>query len=177
MLLAAAAGYRWRATHREHSQDRTILAVARAYGVDPALVKAIVWRESDFDPGARGRAGEIGLMQITDAPAQEWAEAERVYPLSEARLFDPRINLRAGTWYLRKLLDRYRRTDQPAAFALADYNAGRGNVVKWAKGVAATNSEAFVEQIRFPTTRMYVRAVLERRTRYLAEFAAAPQPP
>lgn len=174
-MLFVVVGYRWRATHREHSQDHTILAAARRYGVDPALVKAVVWRESDFDPSARGRAGEIGLMQITDAAAQEWAETEKVYPLGEAKLFDPRTNIHAGAWYLRKLLQRYRQTDQPAVFALADYNAGRGNVLKWAKGPAATNSQAFAGVIGFPTTRAYVNAILERRNRYLADFAGAPR--
>ena len=175
IVLVVLVAYSWRAGRREHSQDRTILAAARRYGVDPALVKAIVWRESDFDPRVRGRAGEIGLMQITDAAAQEWAEAERVYPLAEAKLFDPRTNIHAGAWYLRKLLQRYQRTDQPAVFALADYNAGRGNVLKWAKGLAATNSEVFVGAIGFPSTQAYVKAVLERRSRYVADFTGAPR--
>lgn len=175
IVLVAVVAYSWRTGRREHSQDRTIQAAARRYGVDPALVKAVVWRESDFDPRARGRAGEIGLMQITDAAAQEWAEAERVYPLAESKLFDPRTNIHAGAWYLRKLLQRYQRTDQPAVFALADYNAGRGNVLKWAKGPAATNSEVFVGAIGFPATQAYVRAVLERRSRYVADFTGAPR--
>src|ERR1043165_6858468 len=65
-------------THHEHSQDAAILAAARKYGVDPALVKAVVWRESWFNPHAKGRKGEIGLMQIREEAAGEWAKAERV---------------------------------------------------------------------------------------------------
>jgi len=48
-------------TYHENSQDKHILAAARQYGVDPALVKAVVWRESSFDPRVRGDAGEIGF--------------------------------------------------------------------------------------------------------------------
>lgn len=173
VCLLAAAGtiaYGWFSTRLERSQDGPIRFAASRYGVDPALVKAVVWRESAFRPGARGQVGEIGLMQVTDAAAQEWADAERVYPLPEDHLFNPRTNTLAGTWYLAKLLRRYRETDSPATFALADYNAGRGNVLKWMRGPASTNSQAFLNAIGFPSTRAYVVAVLERRRRYTSAF-------
>lgn len=156
----------------EHSQDGAIAGAAARYGVDPALVKAVVWKESRFHPGVRGRAGEIGLMQLMDAASQEWAEAERVYPLGERALFNPATNILAGTWYLRKLVRRYRNTDNPVAFALADYNAGRGNVLRWAKGTALTNSLDFVGAIGFPSTSNYVVSVQKRRVRYLDDFAS-----
>lgn len=160
---------------REHSQDRVIRAAAQRYGVDPALVKAVVWRESWFDPRAVGRAGEIGLMQITEPAAREWAAAERLPVFAHSRLFDPAQNTLCGTWYLRKLLRRYTATDNPLPYALADYNAGRGNVLKWAKGTAATNSAAFLQRLGFPMTREYVTAVMARRECYRTEFP--PRPP
>ena len=164
--------WRWqRQTRIEHSQDTIILAAARRYGVDPALVKAVVWRESGFNPNARGRAGEIGLMQVTDAAAQEWAEAAGVYPVPEAHLFDPRTNVLAGTWYLAKLIRRYAATDDPLPFALADYNAGRGNVVKWMQGDARHRSAAFRMAVGFESTRRYVDSVLGRRPRYIRELS------
>ena len=154
--------YRW----RENSQDRVILSAARRYRVDPALIKAVVWRESWFNPRARGRAGEIGLMQIMPGTAAEWAAAEHLAGFTPEMLADPATNTLAGTWYLRKLLGRYLHTDNPAAFALADYNAGRANVLKWIHGPAATNSALFVDQIGFPGTRKYVRSILNRVPRY-----------
>ncbi len=168
-LLAWLAGW-WVEGRREHRFDGLIREAAQRHGVDPALVKAVIWRESHFHPGARGRAGELGLMQVTDAAAQEWAESAGVYPLPEDHLLDPRTNVLAGSWYLAKLLRRYAATDDPTAFALADYNAGRGNVLKWARGAAATNHLRFREAIGFPTTRAYVAAVLERQDRYRTEF-------
>jgi soluble lytic murein transglycosylase len=170
LVLAGALLSWWRHWRREHSQDRPILAAARRYGVDPALVKAVVWRESRFNPDARGKAGEVGLMQLMDEAAQEWAEAERIYPIPEEKLFQPATNTLAGTWYLRKTLRRYTRCDDPVPFALADYNAGRGNVLKWAQGAAATNSAAFLAHIGFPGTRAYVLAIMERRERYRGDF-------
>ncbi len=168
--LVAAVGFWLWDWELEHSQDKPILAAAQRYGVDPALVKAVVWRESHFNPRVRGRAGEVGLMQLLDPAAQEWAEAEHVYPLPESHLFAPTTNTLAGTWYLAKLLRRYALTDDPVPFALADYNAGRGNVLKWARGMASTNSAAFVAHIGFPSTRRYVKQILERRRRYVGEF-------
>jgi soluble lytic murein transglycosylase len=160
---------RWR-TWKENSQDGPILAAARKYDVDPALVKAVVWRESWFNPHARGSRGEVGLMQIRKPAAQEWAEAEGVRLFNHTQLFDPVKNTLAGTWYLRRLLRRYAQTDDPVSYALADYNAGRANVLRWLKGTAATNSTVFVRQIDFPSTKNYVLTVQKRYLRYRGTF-------
>lgn len=162
LVLSGGIFYWWRQGWLERSQDVPIWAAAGRYGLEPALVKAVVWRESRFDPSVRGRVGEIGLMQLQEDAAREWADAEHIAGFLHEHCFDPRTNTLAGTWYLRKLLRRYSQTDNPAAYALADYNAGRGNVLKWCKGEAATNSAAFVEAIGFPGTRAYVQAVLKR---------------
>jgi len=176
-VLLLLITWSWRRSRLEHGQDARILAAARRYGVDPALIKAVVWRESGFHPRAVGKAGEIGLMQVMDPAAQEWAEAERCYPLAEESLFDPATNTLAGAWYLRKMLQRYRNTDNPVAYALADYNAGRGNVLKWSQGQAATNSSAFLARMTFPGTRDYVASVQARRELYRGDFPAATGPP
>jgi len=172
LLLGGALALleQWR-LGRENRHDRLILATARQYGVDPALVKAVVWRESKFDPRARGRAGEVGLMQVRAEAAGEWARAEGRRLASHTDLLDPGRNLQAGTWYLRKVLRRYAQTDNPMAYALADYNAGRTRVLNWNKGPAATNSAAFLREIDFPATRDYIRSVLRRCERYHRQFA------
>jgi soluble lytic murein transglycosylase len=155
---------------RENSQDVPILAAARKHGVDPALVKAVVWRESRFNPNARGAKGEVGLMQIMKGTAEDWAKAERIPLFMHAQLFDPAKNTQAGAWYLRKVALRYPKTDNPVPYALADYNAGRTKVLRWMKGPAATNSAAFIAQIDYPTTRQYVREVSRRYAKYRRVF-------
>jgi soluble lytic murein transglycosylase len=162
--------YRWQ---REHSQDTVIRAAAARYGVDGALVKAVVWRESWFDPAARGKAGEIGLMQIREPAAREWAETERIAGFQHEHILDPGSNTLAGAWYLAKLLRRYPHTDDPVPYALADYNAGRGHVLRWNQGAAATNSQQFLAQMTFPGTRRYIQTVVEHRERYRDEFPPA----
>ena len=138
-LICAIIYFFWN-NRREHRYDQIIFTAAQRYSVDPALVKAVAWRETRFDAGARGRAGEIGLMQIMESAALDWASVEKIYPFEHEQLFDPGTNTLAGAWYLKKLLRRYTQTDNPLPYALADYNAGRKNVLRWNKGAAATNS-------------------------------------
>ncbi len=159
----------WR-VRREHRFDAPIRNAARRHGVSPALVKAVVWRESRFDPDARGKAGELGLMQLMDDAALEWASVQRVDGFSHEQVLDPVTNTLAGSYYLAKLLRRYTNTDDALPYALADYNAGRGNVLRWMKGGASTNSAAFRGQITFPSTRDYIDAVTDRYRQYRSEW-------
>ena len=157
--------------HRlEHRFDADILHASHSHGLDPALVKALIWQESRFNCEARGNAGEIGLMQIREPAAFEWAEATKIRSFEMSHLVSPRTNTLAGTWYLRKVLGRYRAADHPLVYALADYNAGRANVLKWSKGSAMTNSADFVVQIGFPGTRHYVESILDRTRHYASDF-------
>jgi soluble lytic murein transglycosylase len=174
-VVDLAAIFWWRRSQGERRYDVPIQHAAQQYGVDPALIKAVVWRESRFNSGARGTAGEIGLMQIRSLAAAEWAEAERLLFFSHEHLLDPNINIRAGAWYLGKLLKRYGQSDDPVTYALADYNAGRTHVLRWMRGTAKTNSAAFLVEMDFPGTRSYIQAVRERRGRYQTTFATNPR--
>jgi soluble lytic murein transglycosylase len=165
----------WR-TYHEHSHDAVILAAAAKHRVHPALIKAVVWRESWFNPNAKGRSGEIGLMQIMKQTASEWDKAEHVHLILHERLYDPAKNTECGAWYLKRLLARYQRADNPLPYALAAYNAGPGNVAKWSTGAAATNAGVFIRQIGFPATKEYVLSVMKRFNRYAAVFPPRDRP-
>jgi soluble lytic murein transglycosylase len=176
-LAFGLGGYAFWREWRDHRHDGVILAAAQRHGVDPALVKAVVWRESRFDARARGRAGEIGLMQITEAAALDWASANRVAPFDHETLLDPGTNTLAGAWLLARVLKRYANTDDPLPYALADYNAGRAHVLRWNRGDGATNSRVFLEQMTFPGTRNYIKAVTDRYARYQRSFRLPANPP
>jgi soluble lytic murein transglycosylase len=176
-IALTAALFLW--SHRrgkERQFDDLIRKVSRKYEVDPALVKAVIWRESRFDALAEGRVGELGLMQIREAAAGEWAAAEKIPEFAFEQLRDPVTNTMAGTWYLARLLRRYDKTDDPVVFALADYNAGRSNVLRWNTGNAATNASAFIQQITFPGTRHYVESVRKQRDGYRTRFSGEREP-
>ncbi len=138
--------------------DRLIIRVARQHALDPRLVAAVIWKESRFDPDAEGAAGEIGLMQVTEAAAWEWAGSIGRNDFVREELYDPETNLQAGAWYLARALRRYARYGDPAPFALAEFNAGPQNAERWARDAAT--AEQFIEQITYPGTQRYVRDIL-----------------
>src|ERR1044072_3087889 len=92
----------WLSPARFRQYDQLIRAIATEHQLDPMLVKAVVWRESRFDTHKFGSAGERGLMQVSEKAAQEWARENHVDNFRVEELFDPKINLEAGTWYLRR---------------------------------------------------------------------------
>ena len=162
----------WMSRGRYQLYDAMIGDAARKNGVDPLLLKAIVWRESEFHPDKTGTTGERGLMQVSQAAADDWVRAHKVETFKPADLFAPRMNLEIGSWYLKKGLVRWAAKDDPVPFALAEYNAGRTSVDRW---IATTKrgDEATAADLRthigFPSTRAYVEAILKRRAYYEAE--------
>ena len=170
LLVGLGTGVWWALREKDHRYDREIAEIARSNGLPPSLVKALVWRESRFQAGARGTRDEIGLMQLQPTTAQAWADANHNRAFEPEHLTNPATNLQAGCFHLAMIVRRYSKTDSPWTYALADYNAGRGNVLRWLTGEAQTNSAAFMAAMTFPGTRSYVREILERAPRYASDF-------
>ncbi len=159
--------HEWLSPQRFQQHDALIREVAAKHQVDPMLVKAIVWRESRFDPLKFGGAGERGLMQITEPAAREWAKESRVENFQAEELFDPKVNVQAGTWYLARAIGRWSNQSDPVPFALAEYNAGASRAQRWAGGddvVIPPNK--FRSNIDFPGTRAYIDSIMARRDFY-----------
>ena len=95
-------------------------------------------------------------MQIIPATARNLARVhKRRYALRD--LYDPEINIRYGTYYMKRVLDSFEgRLD----YALASYNAGPHRVRKWTGMDLGLDSEEFIEEIPFTETRNYVKLVL-----------------
>ncbi|MBU1692469.1 MAG: lytic transglycosylase domain-containing protein [Verrucomicrobia bacterium] len=146
---------------RLHRYDGLIFETGQAYGVDPRLISSVIWVESRFRVDRVGKAGEIGLMQVTPAAAQEWATEEGNALFTVLDLFEPGVNIRAGTWYLGRALQRWSDRPDPLPFALAEYNAGRSNALRWSRE-SGPDSKAFMMAITYPTTRRYIRDILKR---------------
>ena len=173
VVLAGEAAYLYWREHqpRESVYDPQIAGISRAAGVDPFLVRALIWRESRFDPNTHGTtADEHGLMQVTPEVGQMWAKANKIEDFKDDDLYDPETNIRAGTWYLNRALKRWSQTDDPVTFALAEYNAGRSNALKWVDPLAPLNHTAFLDRITFPSTRKYVDVILAKRDQYRIVF-------
>lgn len=98
--------------------DALINRTANQEGVDPALVRAVVRAESDYDPRSLSSAGAMGLMQLMPETARDY---------NVKNPWDPAQNIRAGTRYLRYLLSRF----GDERLAIAAYNAGPGSVTRY----------------------------------------------
>ena len=126
---------------------------ARNYHLDPALLAGVIYQESKFRAHARSSSGAIGLMQLLPDTAKGIALHTGGSRFRVSDLYNPEINVRYGSWYLRHLLDKY--GDERTA--LAAYNAGQDNVDRWR---ARGNGIAFLE------TRHYVKRVEHLKTLY-----------
>ena len=133
--------------------ESIVTAHARNYRLDPALLAAVIYTESRFDADAESAAGAIGLMQLLPDTAKGIALRTGGGGFVVADLYDPEINVRYGSWYLRNLHGRY----GDLRTALAAYHAGQGNVDRWARRGTG---------IEFPETRAYVDGVVRARDRY-----------
>jgi len=173
VVLAGEVGYLyWKDRQpQENAYDPLIANIARNDGVDPFLIRALIWRESRFDPLTHGEADEHGLMQVTPDVGQMWAKANKIEDFKDDDLYDPETNIRAGTWYLNRAIKRWSQTDDPVTFALAEYNAGRKNALKWVDPVAPLDHTAFLDRITYPGTRKYVEVILGKRDEYRTVFA------
>lgn len=135
-----------------------VVAHARNYDLPPALVAAVIWQESRFDPEARSEAGAVGLMQLTRRTAEGIAQRTGGHRFEQRDLLDPEINIRYGCWYLEHLHEKYADGgDGDFTLTLAAYNAGQGRVDEWLAQDADGSLE--VEEIPFEETRTYVERV------------------
>jgi soluble lytic murein transglycosylase len=168
--LAAQSGdplytiYEWISPARFQQYDKLIVSVAAEHHLDSMLLKAVVWRESRFDPQKHGTAGERGLMQVSERAAAEWARENKIDNFQVQQLFDPETNLNAGAWYLQRAFQHWETQPDPLPFALAEYNAGASRAQRWAGGseTAAISKKDFLANINFPSTRKYIDSVIER---------------
>ncbi|HVM60688.1 MAG TPA: transglycosylase SLT domain-containing protein [Verrucomicrobiae bacterium] len=161
--IGSAAFVYWRWEYRERRFDQLIEEIAARYGVDKYLVKAVMRRESKFDPSVYGSHGEIGLMQVTDGAGQEWARAVKRRGFERSWLWTPQVNIEAGTWYLARALNRWPDKDpeERIPLALAEYNAGYANVLRWLPHAQQTTADEFIQAITYPSVRDYVTDVME----------------
>ena len=125
--------------------ELVIERVSKKYDMEPALIKAIIKAESDFNPHAISKKGAVGLMQVMPSTAKE---------LGFKDIYDPKSNIEAGVKYLRYLLDHF---NGDLILTLAAYNAGL-NRVKRHRGVPP-----------IAQTKRYIKKVLK----YYREYKAS----
>jgi soluble lytic murein transglycosylase len=171
----AAVSLWWKSENdRVIRYDQYIAEAGAKYNVSPELIRAVIWRESAFDEKAKGLAQERGLMQVTPVAGQEWAKAQKLENFEPDDLFNSRTNIHAGTWYLGRALDRWDQADEPEVFALAEYNAGRSQALRWAKDLNPLASSAFYARMDYPSTKSYVSDIMNRYHFYCTKSRPGP---
>jgi soluble lytic murein transglycosylase len=140
---------------------------ARAKGLDPAMIAAVIYAESHFIDGRTSSAGAKGLMQLTPETATDIARRSGGTQFRVSDLGTPQVNIAYGAFYLRYLMARYGGNQ---TLALAAYNAGAGNVDRWVAAARAREEALGVDAIPFGETRGYVRKVLAAEHDYRARY-------
>jgi len=130
--------------------------------LDPALIAAVIYAETKFDPRPSS-AGAQGLMQILPETARFLARRSGATTFTTADLARPDVNIAYGSYYLRYLLDRY---GGDTMLALAAYNGGEANVDRWRADAKAHGRRLTINTIPFPETRAYVERVFHAQRDY-----------
>lgn len=127
----------WNTTrlHLEEYGDEIGLA-AKQFDLDPALVRAVIHAESNFNAGARSQKGARGLMQLMPGTARM---------LGVADAGNPTLNIRGGVQYLAGLLARFK---NDVTLATAAYNAGPEAVQKYAGVPPYAETQVYVQRVR-----------------------------
>jgi soluble lytic murein transglycosylase len=137
--------------------------------LDPALIAAVIYAETKFDPRPSS-AGAQGLMQILPSTAYYLARLSGGASFTASDLANPSVNVAYGSYYLRYLLDHYGGDEM---LAVAAYNGGVSNVDEWVARARARDTSLTVTAIPFPQTREYVRRVLGAQRAYRSTYARA----
>ncbi len=147
-----------------HPEDiwKHIVNSAAENHLDPNFVASVILQESGFDEHAFSHNLAAGYMQLMPELFRRMSK-NWIPPVTDSDRFKPEYNIRAGSQYLRFLLDRY---NQSFPKALAAYNAGEHRVDKWQKQFPDISDEEWTEHIPFSQTRLFVKHILANYKRY-----------
>jgi hypothetical protein len=144
MRISFGAGRNWRRggsgilERNRRQYEGLISEAASQHGLDPALLHAVIRAESAYNPGAVSNKGAVGLMQLMPGTAARYGVRDP---------YDPEENVWGGARYLSDLMDMFQ---SDVALAVAAYNAGENNVIKYGNRIPP-----------FQETQDYVAKVLE----------------
>ncbi len=138
---------------------REVFYYADAYGLERALVFAVIKTESSFNKNAESNKGAIGLMQITESTGAYIAKRKGV---SNYDLKDIECNIDFGCYYIKYLTERFARQET----ALIAYNAGEGKVREWLNDKRYSKDGKRLIKIPYKETREYIEKINQNFSKY-----------
>lgn len=141
-----------------------VLANAKEYGFDPALMFGLIRQESGFNPAATSSAFARGLTQVIGPTGQGIASQLGVRDFANSDLYRPVVSVRFGSYYLAQTLRGF---NGNIFYALMGYNGGPGNAAKWRND----DIDLAIENITLSETATYVRAVYSQYRQYQMIYA------
>ena len=117
---------------------RMVLSASSRHGVPSGLIHAVIQKESGYNPLATSHRQARGLMQVTPGTARFVGVA------GGSNLYDPQININAGTAYLRYLMQNHATFEE----VLAAYNSGPGNVRKYNGVPPFLETQRYVKDVK-----------------------------
>lgn len=128
---------------------------SKNYGVDMALIYAVIKAESKFNTNAKSKVGALGLMQVKLSTANYMLSQNDGDGITEEDLFDPVTNIKVGTMYLSYLMQKFSDLD----VVICAYNAGETAVNGWLKNSDYSENGITLKHVPFPETDTYLRRV------------------
>lgn len=129
----------------------------REFEIDPPYIAAMIREESRFNPKAKSASGAYGLMQVMPDTGSTIARSLNVNGFRTEMLYDPEVNIRFGTFYMRSLM----RSLQGDLYLVAGaYNGGPGRMSRWLSEFDAEDRDEFIEQIPIDETRNHIKKVM-----------------
>ncbi|MDQ1909974.1 lytic transglycosylase domain-containing protein [Paenibacillus sp. GD4] len=162
IFLFLSSGALGRMMYPIHYQEEIRENAAR-YELDPFLIAAIIRVESNYEKDIESKKGAYGLMQLMPDTSSWIIETGQFSPSYGSALDNPAVSIQLGSWYLNWLHKQFQ--GNPYA-AIAGYNAGQGNVIKWLQSKEWDGTLENAAMIPFGETRHYVQRVVYYQKRY-----------
>jgi len=129
----------------------------REFQMDPQYIAAMIREESRFNPKAKSASGAYGLMQVMPETGASIARALGVEGFTKEMLYEPEINIRFGSYYMRSLM---RDLQNDVYLVAGAYNGGPGRMARWLSEFDVEDRDEFIEQIPIDETRNHIKKVM-----------------
>jgi soluble lytic murein transglycosylase len=137
--------------------DPAVVQSARATSVPEEFIWGIMRAESHYRSDAQSGVGALGLMQMMPFTGRQVATLLSLNAFQTSSLLEPEVNIRLGSRYLQRLLEKF---SGSIPLAAAGYNAGPHRVHAWVRNFGSLDMDEFIEHIPYLETRNYVKKVV-----------------